>query len=330
MSDQPGRQFDNQKILITGGLGFIGSNLAKRLLQLGAEVVLVDNLLPNSGGNLYNIAAIQDQLTVHVLDMGDQAAMRPLIEDAAYLFNLAGQVSHQVGMQDPCLDLEINARSQLTILELCRHHNPTIKIVFTSTRHIYGRPDYLPVDEKHCLRPGDVNGVNKLAGESYHRIYHDAYGLRTAVLRLTSTYGSGMRIKDARQTFLGIWLRLLLEGKPFEVWGGEQLRDYSHVDDVVEALLAAAVSPAAEGQVFNLSGDRLLLKDLAQLLVDAHGSGEFSVRPFPTDRKSADLGDFYSDDQLIRSVLGWQPQVTLREGLARTLAYYQKHLVHYL
>lgn len=326
---QVDRRFDKQKVLITGGLGFIGSNLAKRLLQLGAEVFLIDNLLPDSGGNLYNIAAIQDQVTVNISDIGDQVAMRHLIEGVDYLFNLAGQVSHQVGMQNPFLDLEINARSQLMILELCRQYNPTVKIVFTSTRHIYGKPNYLPVDEQHCLRPEDVNGVNKLAGESYHSIYHSAYGLHTSVLRLTSTYGGGMRIKDARQTFLGIWIRLLLEGKPFEVWGGEQLRDYSYVDDVVEALLVAA-SPAAAGQIFNLSGDRLSLKDLAQLLVDVHGGGEFKVRPFPPGRATTDVGDFYSDDRLIRGLLGWQPQVCLKDGLAKTIAFYQKHLVHYL
>jgi UDP-glucose 4-epimerase len=324
------QQFEQKKVLITGGLGFIGSNLAKHLVQLGAEVVVVDNLLPESGGNLYNIASVQDRVSINIVDMGDQAAMRRLIEGVDYLFNLAGQVSHKAAMQDPFLDLEINARAQLALLELCRQHNPAVKIVFTSTRHIYGKASSLPVDEQHCLRPLDLNGVNKLAGESYHSIYHSAYGLRTSILRLTSTYGGGMRIKDARQTFLGIWVRLLLEGKPFEVWGGDQLRDYTYIDDAVEALLAAAANPAAEGKIFNVSGCRLRLTDLAQLLIETYGSGAYTVRAFPGEQKSADLGDFYSDDRLIRSVLDWQPQVALQNGLAQTIAFYQQHLGHYL
>ena len=323
--------FKGRKVLITGGLGFIGSNLARRLVNQGAEVLLVDSLIPEYGGNLYNIFDIKDQVRVNISDVRDEYSMRYLVQGMDYLFNLAGQTSHMDSMQDPFTDLEINCRSQLSILEVCRKYNPNIKIVFTSTRQIYGKPDYLPVDEKHLLRPVDVNGINKMAGEWYHILYNNVYGIRTCALRLTNTYGRGMRIKDTRQTFLGIWIRLLIEGKPFEVWGGEQLRDYTYVGDVVDALLTAAVRPEADGQIFNLGGDCVIsLKDTAQLLLDASGGGEFKIREFPAERKRIDIGDYYSDYSLIRKELGWEPKVSLRDGFAKTVAFYRENLKHYL
>jgi UDP-glucose 4-epimerase len=323
--------FKGRKVLITGGLGFIGSNLARRLVNQGAEVLLVDSLIPEFGGNLYNIFDIKDQVRVNISDVRDEYSMRYLVQGMDYLFNLAGQTSHMDSMQDPFTDLEINCRSQLSILEVCRKYNPNIKIVFTSTRQIYGKPDYLPVDEKHLLRPVDVNGINKMAGEWYHILYNNVYGIRTCALRLTNTYGRGMRIKDTRQTFLGIWIRLLIEDKPFEVWGGEQLRDYTYVGDVVDALLTAAVRPEADGQIFNLGGDCVIsLKDTAQLLLDASGGGEFKIREFPAERKRIDIGDYYSDYSLIRKELGWEPKVSLRDGFAKTVAFYRENLEHYL
>jgi UDP-glucose 4-epimerase len=234
-------------------------------------------------------------------------------------------------MHDPFTDLEINARAQLFILEACRRYNPDIKIVFASTRQVYGKPQYLPVDENHPLRPVDINGVNKLAGEWYHLLYHDVYGLRTVVLRLTNTIGPRMRVKDARQTFLGVWIRLLVEGKPFEVWDGGQLRDFTYVDDAVEAFLLAATHEDADGRVFNLGGDGAIsLKELADLLVAVNGGGTYVVRTFPADRKRIDIGDFYADDRCIRATLGWSPRTPLRQALACTLAYYREHLPHYV
>lgn len=323
--------FCNAKVLITGGLGFIGSNLARRLLGLGADVTLIDSLIPEYGGNFANIADIKDQVTVNIADVRDQHAMKQLLLGRDVLFNLAGQTSHMDSMTDPHTDLEINARAQLSILEACRQHNPAIRIVFAGTRQIYGKPDYLPVDEDHPIRPVDVNGINKVAGEWYHLLYHQVHGIRSSVLRLTNTYGPAMRIKDARQTFLGIWVRLLLEGKPIEVWGGEQLRDFTYVDDCVEALLLAACRDQAFGRVYNLGGDRVVsLREAAELLVRANGSGEYVIREFPAERKKIDIGDYYSDDRRIRAELGWEPRVPLEEGFARTLAYYRHHLPSYL
>ncbi len=323
--------YRDKPILITGGLGFIGSNLARRLIDTGAAVTLVDSLIPEYGGNLHNIAGIEDRVRVNISDVRDEHALKYLVQGQEVIFNLAGQTSHMDSMQDPQTDLEINARAQLSILEACRKYNPTVKIVFASTRQIYGKPDYLPVDEQHPLRPVDVNGINKMAGEWYHILYHNVYGMRTTALRLTNTYGPRMRVKDARQTFLGIWIRLLLEGNPFEVWGGEQLRDFSYVDDTVEALLLAAHSDASDGKVFNVGGEPVVsLLKTAQMLIKANGGGEFITRSFPADRKRIDIGDYYADDSLLRSTLGWQPQTPLLEGLRLTLNFYRENLARYI
>jgi len=320
----------NKRVLITGGLGFIGSNLARRLVNLGAKVTLVDSLIPEYGGNLFNINSFEDKLRVNISDVRDTDSMRYLVQGQDVLFNLAGQTSHLDSMKDPYTDLDINCRAQLTILEVCRKYNPDIKIVFGSTRQIYGKPEYLPVDEKHILRPMDVNGINKMAGEWYHILYNNVYGIRACALRLTNTYGPRMRVKDTRQTFLGDWIRLLLEDKPFEVWGGEQLRDFTYVDDAVEAFLLSATSEQANGQVFNLGGCEVInLRELAELSVKVNGRGEFQVRNFPAERKRIDIGDYFADDRRIRNMLGWTPQVNLKDGLARTLDYYRRNLDHY-
>lgn len=319
--------WQGKKIIITGGVGFIGSNLAQRLVSEGAQVTLVDSLLPEYGGNLLNIKPIQTQVTLNISDVRDEHSMKYLIQGQDYLFNLAGQNSHVDSMQNPHADLEINARAQLSILEACRKYNPGIKIVFSSTRQVYGKPQSLPVDERHPLCPVDVNGINKLAGEWYHILYNNVYGIRTAVLRLTNTYGPRMRVKDARQTFLGIWIRQILEGKTISVYGdGKQIRDFNYVDDVIEALLLAALSEDANGEIFNLGAeDPINLKDTAELLIRAHGSGKYDLVPFPAERKAIDIGDYYGDYRKIRSRLGWKPRVSLEDGLKRTIAYYQQH-----
>jgi UDP-glucose 4-epimerase len=323
--------FTDKKVLITGGLGFIGSNLAHRLVIEGAHVTVVDSLIPEYGGNLFNVAGIEDKVRINISDVRDEHSMKYLVRGQDYLFNLAGQTSHMDSMQDPFTDLKINAEAQLFILEACRKYNPTIKIVFASTRQIYGKPEYLPVDEKHPLCPVDINGVNKLAGEWYHLLYNQVYGIRTSVLRLTNTFGPRMRVKDARQTFLGIWIKLLVESKPFEVWDGQQLRDFTFVDDAIDAFLLAAVSEKANGQVFNLGGDCVIsLKELADLIIRVHGNGEYSMCSFPLERKLIDVGDYYADFSRIQSVLGWKPRVSLREGLIRTLAFYREYLERYL
>ena len=325
------KNYSGKEILITGGLGFIGSNLARRLVSQGANLTLVDSLIPQYGGNTFNIDDIKNKVAVNVCDVRDTFAMEHLIQGKDYLFNLAGQTSHLDSMADPHTDLDINAAAQLSILEVCRKVNPDIKIVFASTRQLYGRPDYLPVDEKHPNRPVDVNGINKLAGEWYHLLYNNVYGIRACALRLTNTYGPGMRVKDARQTFLGIWIRLLLEGKPIKVFGdGKQLRDFNFVDDCVEALLLAGASDQANGKVYNLGGSEVIgLKDLSKMMVNLGHGGSFELAPFPSDKKAIDIGDYYSDFSLITKELGWVPKIDLKDGLKRTLNYYSTHFSHY-
>jgi UDP-glucose 4-epimerase len=325
------KEFAGKNVLITGGLGFIGSSLARRLVGLDAKVTLVDSLIPQYGGNPFNIQDIKDRVTVNISDVRDPHAMAYLIKWQDYLFNLAGQTSHLDSMTDPQTDMDINASAQLSILEACRKHNTQIKIVYASTRQLYGRPEYLPVDEKHPVRPVDVNGINKMAGECYHILYNNVYGIRSCALRLTNTFGPGMRVKDARQTFLGIWVRLLVEGRPFEVWGGDQLRDFNYIEDAVDAFLIAAVSDETNGRIFNLGGkEHISLKNAADMLVKAFGCGEYVTREFPEDRKRIDIGDYYSDYSLIESLLGWSPKTTLEQGLSKTLDYYKKNIIHYL
>jgi nucleoside-diphosphate-sugar epimerase len=318
-------------VLITGGLGFIGSNLARRLVGSGARVTLVDSLIPEYGGNLFNVRDFRDRVEVNVCDVRDRYAMEYLVRGRDYLFNLAGQTSHLDSMESPETDLEINAAAQLSILESCRRVNPAVRIVFASTRQLYGRPQYLPVDEAHPVQPVDVNGINKLAGEYYHLLYSSVYGIPACALRLTNTYGPGMRVMDARQTFLGVWIRYLVEGRSIQVFGdGAQLRDFNFVDDCVDAMLLAGVDPRAIGQVFNLGSSEVVsLAELARLLVETGGGGSVELVPFPPARKAIDIGDYYGDYTRIRDALGWEPRVALAQGLARTLAFYREHRASY-
>jgi len=323
--------FADANVLITGGAGFIGANLARRLVNEGADVTIIDSLIPEYGGNLANLEGIRDKIHLNVADVRDPHAMRQLVQGRDFLFNLAGQTSHMDSMSDPFTDLDINAKAQLSILEACRAQNPAVKIVFAGTRQIYGRPDYLPVDEAHPIRPVDINGIHKVAGEWYHTLYTTVYGVQSTVLRLTNTYGPCMRIKDARQTFVGVWVRLALEGKPFEVWGGQQLRDFTYVDDCVDAILLAAAHPRANGRVYNLGGDSVVsLRELADLLTDLHPDVSYILREFPAERKKIDIGDYYSNDARIREELGWQTKTSLRDGLVKTLAYFKPRLNQYL
>jgi len=321
------RFYKGKRVLITGGLGFIGSNLARRLADLGAQVLIVDSLIPDYGGNWFNIAGYEHRLHVNIADVRDPYSMRALVQGQDVIFNLAGQVSHIDSMRDPFTDLEINARSQLSILEACRHENPGVKIIYAGTRQQYGKPDYLPVDENHLQHPVDVNGVNKLAGEWYHIVYHTAYGLHTASLRLTNTYGPRQLMKHNRQGFIAWFIRLAVEGKEIQIYGdGRQRRDLCYVDDVVDAFLRVGASPKTDGQVYNLGGlEPISLLELAQMIVEIAGQGSIRLVPWPEERRRIDIGDVYCSYARIEAALGWRPTTPLREGLTRTIAYYKEH-----
>ncbi len=324
--------YRERRVLVTGGLGFIGSNLARGLVDLGARVTVVDSLLPDYGGNLFNLAGYEERLHINYADVRGHA-MEYLVQGQEVLFNLAGQVSHIDSMTDPFTDLEINCKSQLWILEAVRKRNPGLKVVYAGTRQIYGKPRSLPVDESHLLNPSDVNGINKISGEMYHLVYHSVYGIRASSLRLTNTYGPRQLIRHNRQGFIGWFVRKAVLGEEIQVFGdGRQKRDFDYVDDVVDAFLRAGAMDAADGQVFNLGGDTpIALLDLAGLMLELAGrGGRVSVVPFPEERKKIDIGDFYADASKIKGALGWQPRTPLREGLARTLAYYREHKEKYL
>jgi UDP-glucose 4-epimerase len=323
--------YAGRRVMITGGLGFIGSNLARRLVTLGADVLLVDSLIPDYGGNLFNIDGIEDRVRVNIADVRQASTMNYLVRDREVIFNLAGQVSHIDSMRDPHTDLEINCRSQLTLLEACRHHNPAVKVVYASTRQVYGRPDHLPVTEQHLVRPTDVNGINKAAGEYYHLVYNNVFGVRACSLRLTNIYGPRQLIHHNRQGFIGWFIRLALEDGEIQVFGdGSQIRDFVYVDDAVEAFLRAGATDAVNGEVFNVGGDEHIThRDLVALLVEIAGTGRFRFVDWPAEKKAIDIGSFYTDASRFKAATGWAPQVPMREGLARTCAFYRAHYDRY-
>ncbi len=334
MSDRHdyGAFYRGRRVLITGGLGFIGSNLAHALVRLGADVLIVDSLLKDAGGSLYNITEIADQVRVNIGDVRQPSVMDHLVEGRDVIFNLAGQVSHIDSMRNPYLDLEVNCRSQLTILEACRYHNPQVKVVFAGTRQVYGRPESLPVDESHLVRPTDINGINKVAGEYYHLVYNNVFGVRACSLRLTNVYGPRQLVRHNRQGFIGWFIRLAVEGRTIQIYGdGSQLRDFVFVDDAADAFLRAGANDACNGEVFNVGGNQpISLKDLAALLIETAGGGRVEFVEWPQEKKAIDIGDFFATSEKIARVTGWQPTVPLRDGLSRTLDFYRRHLAEYL
>ncbi len=319
-------------ILITGGLGFIGSNLAKRLSKDNHNITIIDSLIPQYGGNFTNIKDFRETLNINIADMRDEFALRELLKNKDIIFNLAAQTSHQGSMEEPFIDLDINSKSQLSLLEIAKEVCPEVVIVYTSTRQIYGKPKYLPVDEKHPIRPVDINGVNKLAGEQFHLLYNDVYGLKTICLRLTNTYGPCMRIKDARQTFLGVWVRNLILGNPILVFGdGTQKRDFNYVDDVVDALILASRSEKSFGKTINLGSSEIIpLEELAKKLCKMYPGGSYKLVPFPEKRKAIDIGNYYGDFKLATNLMNWQPKIKLNDGLQKTLSFYQKFYSEYI
>ena len=324
--------YRNRRVMITGGLGFIGSNLARHLVALGADVLIVDALIRDYGGNRFNIDGIEDAVHVNYVDIRDERVMDVLVRDREVIFNLAGQVSHIDSMRDPHTDLEINCRAQLSMLEACRKYNQATKVVFAGTRQVYGRPDYLPVDERHLVRPIDINGINKAAGENYHILYNNVFGVRACSLRLTNVYGPRQLIKHNRQGFIGWFIRQAIEGREIQIYGnGSQQRDFVFVDDAAEAFLRAGASDACNGEVFNVGGEEATShRELVSLLIDVAGSGSVRFVEWPAEKKRIDIGSFYTDSAKFRHTTGWNPQIRLADGLRQTVAFYRQHMPHYL
>src|SRR5436190_3320897 len=328
MSAEYRDSYRGRRVMITGGLGFIGSNLARQLVDLGADVLIVDSMIADYGGNLFNIDGIEDRIRVNIADLRQGSTMDVLVRGREVIFNLAGQVSHIDSMRDPYTDLDINCRAQLSMLEACRKFNPSVKVIFAGTRQVYGKPDRLPVDENHLVRPIDVNGVNKAAGENYHLLYNNAFGVRACSLRLTNVYGPRQLIKHNRQGFIGWFIRLAMDRRDIQIFGdGSQMRDFVFVDDAADAFLRAGACDACDGDVFNVGGtEPIAHRDLVSVLLDVAGSGRVAYVPWPPEKKAIDIGSFYSDSSKMTRVTGWTPGVALREGFRRTIEFYRANL----
>jgi UDP-glucose 4-epimerase len=324
--------YRDRPVMITGGIGFIGSNLAWKLVELGARVLVVDSLIDDYGGNLFNVCGLEDRLRVNIADVRQQTTMNYLVRGQEVIFNLAGQVSHIDSMRDPYTDLEINCRAQLSILEACRTFNPAVKIVFAGTRQVYGKPDSLPVSESHLVRPSDVNGINKAAGEYYHLLYNNVFGIRACSLRLTNVYGPRQLLKHNRQGFIGWFIRLAIEDREIQIYGdGSQRRDFVYVDDAADAFLRAGASERCNGEVLNVGGgEPIAHRDLVELLVRVAGSGRSRFVDWPPEKKAIDIGDFYADSTKIRQTLGWRPVTELADGLRQTIDFYRGNFDKYV
>ena len=321
--------WQNRRVLVTGGAGFLGSNLCHELAARGARVTALDGFLFGGGANPVNLDGADVELV-----QGDirDIDLRNLCEGRDVIFNLAAQTSHMGGQRDPLADIAVNAVAQVRLIQAAREAAPDAIVVHASTRQFYGRPHYLPVNEEHPVNPPDANGVSKFAGEQYWMLEHRVQGRPVVSLRLTNCYGPRLRIRDARQTFLGIWIRCVLEGKSFEVWGGDQLRDMTYVDDVTEAFLAAAATPACHGNIYNIGGPPpASLHDLAEMTVSAAGGdAKFTTREFPADRARIDIGSYHADDSAFRAATGWTAGVGLEDGIRRSIDWFRPRLAAYL
>lgn len=323
--------YQQRKVLILGGLGFIGSNLAQRLVTLGAQVTLLDNFLPDHGANWFNLEGFRHRVQVHVSDLRQPEALRELVRGQEIIFNIAAQTSHSDSMCNPLLDLDINCRGNLVLLEACRTHCPEARIVFTGTRAFYGSPPSLPANEKSPVQPKDIYSINRFAAEQYHLIYHLHYGLPVTSLRIGNIYGPRAQMQHPKYNVLNFFVRLALENRPLKIYGdGTQIRDYLYITDACEALLRAGIDARACGEVFNVgSGQGTPFIELARIIVKLAGRGSLEQIPWPPGSQNYDVGDFIMDISKIQEILQWQPQYSLWEGLTETLAFYRQHQNHY-
>lgn len=319
-------------VLVTGGLGFIGSNLVLRLVDMGARVTIIDSMLAGCGANLYNIETVRDRVRLIQADIGDAGKFPDALRRASVIFNLAGEISHIHSMQFPERDLQVNTVAQLRFLLACKDLAPKARIVYASTRQVYGAPKYLPVDEGHPLRPIDFNGVHKLATTSYHLMLTRAGYLDAIVLRLTNVYGPRMALDAVCQGFLSTFLRRMVLGQTLEVFGdGKQTRDPLYVDDAVQAFLMLGAVRKPVSRCYNAGGpEAISVADIARLSTRLANCPPPFFKPFPPDRKPIDIGSYRTDNRRIEREVGWSPKVRFEDGIARTLEFYRREVSHYV
>jgi nucleoside-diphosphate-sugar epimerase len=323
--------FESKRVLITGGLGFIGSNLAIRLAEAGAQVTIIDSSVPGCGANPFNLAPAASRVEVIDKDIGDTPALESKLRETGLIFNLAGEVSHLRSVEDPERDLYLNAIAQLRFLQACRRCCPGARVVYAGTRQIYGKPQYSPVDEHHPVQPTDFNGVHKCAAMQYHLLFARRGDLDCVVLNLSNVYGPRMALHLPQQGFLGGYLRRALHGEPLVYYGdGSQLRDPVYVDDAVDAFLRAGAAPELRDRSFNLGGPEVYsIRQIAEIVASESGAG-VQQAPFPEHLARIDIGSYVSDASRIRRELGWVPRIGFREGVRLSLAYYRAHKHRYL
>lgn len=321
--------YGGRTILVTGGLGFLGSNLVHALVRWGARVRVLDALLEPYGGNMHNLDGVADRVSVTVADIRDTAAVAHVTRDVDVVFHIAAQTSHVDSMTDPFLDLDMNGRGNLMLLQALQ--GASCRLVYAGTRAQYGRVTRIPVDEEHRLDPIDIYGVHKAAAEQQCFIMGRLHGFPVVSLRINNTYGPRHQMKHARYGILNWFVRVAMDGGVIPVYApGDQLRDYNHVDDVTEAFLLAGHRPEAEGRVFNLgSGGGVRFVDMVDAVVSAAGAGAREMVPWPEERRRIEVGDYLADIGLARRLLGWEPRIPLDEGLRRTVDYYRDRREHY-
>ena len=320
-----------KKVLVTGGLGFIGSNLCARLVELGATVTIVDNMMPRLGGNLFNVKGIEDQIHINFSDVRDAHSMDYLVKGQEIIFHLAGQVNHVDSIRNPIQDLDINCRGTLVLLESCRKYNQEAKIIFAGTRGEYGSSVKLPVAEDHPTNPKGIYAVTNLTAEKMVLVYHDVHNIQGACLRITNTYGPRHQMVHDEYGVVNWFIRKAIDGEMIPVFGdGNILRDFLFVDDAVECFIEVANSPHAYGEVFNVgTGIPFSFVDLAKKIVKAAGTGKVAFTDFTKERKEVEPGDYYTDISKIRGVVGWEPRTGLEEGLRKTIEFYRTYKNEY-
>ena len=309
----------------------IGSTIAHLAMAQGAQVSVLDAMMPLYGGNRFNLQGILDKIQFIEGDIRDLDLMRRVVPGYDYIFSLAGQVSYVDSNTDPLLDLDINCKGHIQVLEACRRENPQAKLLFASSRFVYGRIEYNPVDEKHPFNCLSIYGIHKLAGEKYYRFYQEAYGLNTVSVRIANPYGPRQQMKHSKYGIVNWFVRLALDSQPLTVFGdGQQRRDYIYNEDLAEGCIALILSPGTEGQVYNLgTGSAVPFIEMARLVAEAVPGTELRQVAWPQDRYFVETGDYLSDITRITAATGWRPKTTPKDGIERTVAYYREHRKEY-